>query len=294
MHGIAAVVVRVSVRPSNAARRSHAQTTGKTGAAIMSDAAPRHPITLKRTVYHIEYRMTDAGSLTLDVYRPHDSHSSAPLAAVVFVIGYSDVGGQAVLGCKIKDMEAYISWAQLVAASGLTAITYTTGSDPASDVDALLHFVRQNAGSLGVDADRIGVWAASGSVPLALSVLMQRATDHVRCAVLSNGFMLDADGASGVSQAADMWRFVNRSAGKSVDDLPSRLPLFVVRSGHDENPHLNDSIDRFVAKALARNLPITLVNHADAPHAFDVSDDSETSRQIIGQILAFLRFHLIG
>ncbi len=84
----------------------------------MSDAAPRHPITLKRTVYQIpgmadastrrdiEYRMTDAGSLTLDVYRPHDSHSSAPLAAVVFVIGYSDVGGQAVPGCKIKDMEA--------------------------------------------------------------------------------------------------------------------------------------------------------------------------------------------
>jgi hypothetical protein len=37
-----------------------------------------------------------------------------------------------------------------------------------------------------------------------------------------------------------------------------------------------------------------LVNHADAPHGFDISYDSETSRQIIGQILAFLRFHLIG
>lgn len=72
------------------------------------------------------------------------------------------------------------------------------------------------------------------------------------------------------------------------------VPLFVVRDGRDELPGLNESIDRFVAKALARNLPITVVNHADAPHAFDIMRDSETSRDIIGRLLGFLRLHLLA
>jgi hypothetical protein len=37
---------------------------------------------------------------------------------------------------------------------------------------------------------------------------------------------------------------------------------------------------------------MTVVNHSTAPHAFDLLDDSETSREIIGRILAFMRFHL--
>jgi hypothetical protein len=59
-------------------------------------------------------------------------------------------------------------------------------------------------------------------------------------------------------------------------------------------PHLNETLDRFVAAALACNLPVTVANHASAPHAFDVMDDSEISREIIRQILAFMRFHLLA
>jgi hypothetical protein len=57
-------------------------------------------------------------------------------------------------------------------------------------------------------------------------------------------------------------------------------------------PRLNETLDRFVVKALERDLPVTLVNHASAPHAFDLFQDGETSREIVRQILAFLRFHL--
>jgi hypothetical protein len=59
-------------------------------------------------------------------------------------------------------------------------------------------------------------------------------------------------------------------------------------------PHLNETMDRFLLKALSPNLPITIMNHAAAPHAFDLFDDSETSREIIRQILAFMRFHLLA
>jgi hypothetical protein len=56
---------------------------------------------------------------------------------------------------------------------------------------------------------------------------------------------------------------------------------------------LNEALDRFLSRAVACNLPITFTNHRTGPHAFDVFDDTETSREIIGQILALMRFHLL-
>jgi acetyl esterase/lipase len=105
--------------------------------------------------------------------------------------------------------------------------------------------------------------------------------------------MLDLYGFARVAEAAKLWGFVNPCSGKSVDDLPGDVPLFVVRAGQDKIPHLNEVMDTFLATALARNLPITLVNYAGAPHAFDLMHDSETTRDIIRQILAFMRFHLL-
>ena len=104
---------------------------------------------------------------------------------------------------------------------------------------------------------------------------------------------MDLDGFTFTADFAKQFGFVYSCQGKSVDDLPRDVPLFVVRAGKDEMPHLNETLDRFVAKALSGNLPITFINHATAPHAFDVMDDSETSRQIIRQILAFMQFHLL-
>jgi hypothetical protein len=270
----------------------------------MSQKTRRNEITKKRVVYHlpaadavridrdVEYRTTDAGVLTMDVYFPQDWKSGERTPSVILVTGYSDIGFQRILGCKLKEMESYVSWGQLMAASGIVAITYSA-VEPEVDTKALLHYVRQNAGSLGIDEERIGVWACSGNVPNALSLLMQKDREYLKCAVFCYGVMLDLDGYTSTADSSKLFGFVNPCAGKSVDDLPQDVPLFIVRAGKDEMPHLNDTLDRFVGKALSRNLPITFTNHATAPHAFDVMDDSETSRQIIRQILAFMQFHLM-
>ena len=265
----------------------------------------QHDITKKRVVYQIpgmdavtirrdvEYRSTDAGVLTMDIYYPRDVNSGAPTPAVVFVSGYSDLGFQKMLGCKLKEMGSYISWGQLMAASGLVAITYTT-TEPTADVHALLEYIRQNGSSLGVDENRIGVWACSGNVPNALSILIEKDRDYLKCAVLCYGIMLDLDGSTDVAESARKWGFANPCEGKSVDDLQKDMPLFIVRAGRDEMPHLNETIDRFLVKALICNLPITFANHPEAPHSFDVMHDSETTREIVRQILAFMRFHLLA
>lgn len=245
-------------------------------------------VTVRRDV---EYRATDAGTLTMDIYYPPESNAGSRIPAVIFVAGYPDAGFQRILGCRFKEMGSSISWGQLTAASGLAAITYTN-QEPAIDIHALLEYVRQNADALGIDDNRLGLWACSGNVPNALSVLMREDGEYLKCAVLCYGLMLDLEGSAIVAEAAKTWGFVNPCAGKSVDDLPKDTPLFIVRAGRDEFPHLNETIDRFLVEALSYNLPITFANHAAAPHAFDLTHDSETSREIIRQILAFMRFHL--
>src|SRR2546428_5471280 len=271
---------------------------------MSQDTKPDH-ISRKKVVYTMpgmesvtvrrdeEYRMTDTGALTMDLYYPPDAKRGTRRPAVVVVTGFSDPGAQKMLGCTFKEMASYISWGELAAASGLVGIIYSN-REPAADVHAVLQHVRLNAASLDIDENRIGVWSCSGNVPNALSVLMQSGQDYLKCAVLCYGFMLDLGGSTAVADAAKQVGFVNPSAGKSVDDLPRGLPLFVARAGQDQFPGLNDSIDRFLLKALGCNLPVTFVNHPEGPHAFDLFDDSETSREIIKRILSFLRFHLLS
>ena len=228
---------------------------------------------------------TDGRELTFDIYQA--STAERPVPAVLFVTGYPDAGVRRMLGCNAKDMESYDGWGRLLAASGLAAIGYVN-HEPIADAHAILAHVRRNAPALGIDAARIGVWACSGNVPNALSLLIGT-SPRLACAALSYGYMLDLDGSTAVANAAGAWRFVNPCAGRPLDDVPRDAPIFIARAGRDETAGLNDSIDRFVSQALALNRPVTVVNHHTAPHAFDTADDSDASRAVIRQLLEFLR-----
>lgn len=269
----------------------------------MTEKSGRLEIAAKKVVYtlpamdrvairhDVEYGAAGADPLTMDLYYPEKR--SARMAAVVLVCGYPGGGFVKFVGCEFKEMESCIGWARLIAASGMIAVTYTN-REPVADLEALLRHVRANAALLEIDETRIGLWAASGNVPLALRALMQSRHELLRCAVLCYGYMLDLDASTGVADAAATFRFVDAAAGASVDDLPRDMPLFVARAGRDEMPRLNEGLDRFVAHALARNLPISLVNHPTGAHAFDLHDDSQTTRNVIEQILAFLRGRLLN
>jgi len=186
----------------------------------------------------------DSGDLTMDVYYPADSAGEALLPAVVFVTGFPDPGYQAKLGCLQKDMGSYTSWAKAVAAAGLAAIAYTN-RNPAADVHTLLQWLKERGASLGIDANRIGLWSCSGNAPNALSVLMRHG-DALKCAVLCYGYTLDLDGAAEIADAAGKWGFANPCSGRSIDDVPD-VPLFIARAGQDATPHLNEALDRFFA-----------------------------------------------
>ena len=215
---------------------------------------------------------------TFDLYV---AQGAAPAPTVVFVYGFPDQR----FAQGLRQMGAYTSWGRLLAVSGMNAIAYSY-RDPVGDLAALLAHLRANAATLGIDAARLGIWSASGNVPTALHLLMTQPADAFRGAALLYGYMLD------VPEAAQQFGIGVPARGRPIDDLPRALPLLVVRAGQDQTPMLNASLDAFVSAALARDLPLTLINQPGAPHSFDLFDDSDASRATIRRIIAFLRERL--
>jgi hypothetical protein len=221
---------------------------------------------------HVQ-RDLDVQGVRTDVYTP----PGPSRGTVVIVAGYPDAGFQKFVGCSFKDLGSTESWARLIAVSGMKVVTYAN-REPIAD----LHTV------VGTLEPPIGIWASSGNAPLALSLLAHDAPVRVACAALCYPFTLDLDGATHVAGAASTYHFANPATG----ELRTDVPLFLARAGRDTFPGLNETLDRFVTHALTRNLPLTLVNHPEGPHAFDLEHDSDTTRTIVRQVLAFLRAHL--
>jgi dienelactone hydrolase len=226
---------------------------------------------------------TEQGPLGFDLYRPPGATGPSPV--VLIVSGLPDPGVAAMLGKPLKDWASYIGWARAIAASGMVAVTYLN-REPA-DAAALVRHLRARAGQLGIDPTRIGIWACSGHVPTALGLI---ARERPACAALLYGYMLDLDGATDVAQASTQFYFAVPPVG--LDDLRD-VPMLLVRAGRDTTPGLEATMQRFLAAARARGLPVTLIDHAEAPHAFDMVDDSPATHAVIDQVLDYLRGALL-
>ena len=109
----------------------------------------------------------------------------------------------------------------------------------------------------------------------------------INSAVLCYGYLMDLDDSTEVADVAEQFGFVDAMAGKSIEGL-ANLPFLVVRAGLDQMPNLNVSLDRFVSRALAINLPLTVANYPAGDHAFDLWDDSPPSQVVIKQMLDYL------
>jgi hypothetical protein len=230
----------------------------------------------------LNFRSTSGASLLMDVYYPPLS-AERPLPLVLLATAYSDPAA------RVRVYGPLTSWARLMAASGMAAVIYGTDT-PAADVHAVLRHLRDAAGSLGLDGDRFGLFAASGNVPVGLATLIR--DRRLRCGALLYGHTMDMDGSTTVAEAARHFGFVDACAGMSVDDLPCDIPLLFVRAGGDQLAGLNASLDRVIARALARNLPLSLINHAAGAHGFDLDEHTAASRAVVQQVLTFLHSHL--
>lgn len=241
----------------------------------------------------LKYARADEPHLLMDVYAPPRSGKGVRLPAVLFIHGSVPPGSRA------KDMGVFKSWGRLAAASGMVGVTFTHRlgypkprlAEAGSDLDAAVEYVRANADSLGVDADRICLAAYSGGGPL-LSGAMRERPPYVRCLVAFYAFLdiRQSELHRGHESEDALAKFspVTYLAGGA-----GRIaPVFIARAGLDEIPALNDSIDRFAREALSGNAAVAVVNHPRGVHGFDVLTDDERSREIVRGALAFMKTHL--
>lgn len=241
------------------------------------------------TVQVTRDRMWGDADRVLDLYRAADATGRLPV--VVLVTGFRDPGFRAIAGCSFKDTAPFSSWARLLAASGMAAVTYSN-VDPVADAPAVLAYLHDHAAELGIDSTRCALWACSGHVPNALAVLCRRPQPPIRCAALCYGYMLDLEGLTEVADAGRQFKFAVPDI--TADRIPSDVPLLIARAGADAMPGLNSSIDRFARYAESRAFEVEIVEHPTGPHAFDVMDDSDTSRTAIARVLGFLKDHLLA
>jgi acetyl esterase/lipase len=239
------------------------------------------------------YEKADGVELRADVYLPA---SSGTFPVVVFLHGGFPEG----LDISPKSSGQYTSWGRLVAASGMAGVTFNhrlriggSGAvhlaDAGSDVRSLLAWLRGSAAQLSLDPRRIAVFAVSAGGPLLTSAL---GDPGLRCVVDYYGF-LDVRGHDWFAKAIAETPGISWSLTEELERGRTLPPIFVARAGLDRVPQMKETIDRFVARALATNVELTLANHPAGQHAFDLQNDDPRSKEIIRSTLAFLRFQLL-
>lgn len=151
---------------------------------------------------NVRYHAVNDTDLKMDLFYPPNMEPGSRLPAVIFVFGFPRAR------LKLKDSNAYVTWAQLTAASGLIAVLYET-EQPETDINELFGYIRENAASLKIDEDRIGIWSCSSNVPTALSLLMKDSGNVPKCAVLYYGLML-------VGRRPPHWPICRKNMGLSL------------------------------------------------------------------------------
>lgn len=231
----------------------------------------------------LPYSATDHTERLMDVYLP--THTDGAPGAIIVASGYPKSGLTRYFSRSAREFGAARSWGALLASHGIAAIAYDA-PQPAIDLPMLIEFVTNHGVELGIDPTRLGILASSGNTPVALANL----DSSVRCAVMLYGFMFDSNDRTVVADAAQQFGFANPNSQHAMKRIDEHVRMLIVRAGRDAFAGLNDTIDTFVATALARNLALTVINQPDAQHAFDLLDESEETKRVIEKIVEFLVF----
>ena len=239
---------------------------------------------------NVVYRTAGGQPLHMDVYSPPGPRPARPVVVLVH--------GGPIPRTGAKNMGVFVSYGQVLAASGFVAVAFDHRflapnrlPDAREDVTELVSRVRSDASSFGVDPDRIALWAFSGGGPLLAAPLRERPA-WLRAVVAYYAVLDLSEPPPGADDGLSPETRSDFSAVLGLgEDAREAPPVLVARAGLD-HPWLNDGVLRFVQAALAGGATLDLMSHPDGRHGFDILDDDARSRQIIRRTLAFLQDHL--
>ena len=260
-----------------------------------------------RVKRNLVYKSARGRELQMDVYSPRSSRRRLP--AVLFIHGGRVPAN---LLTTPKNWAVYVSFGELAAASGFVGVTFNHGfytweslADSQADVMDAIKYVRANAATLGVDSERIILWAISAG-GIFLSEPLRDRPAYIAALV---GYYVELDlrnarNAAPASVSDETLRdfspvyYFEKAAAVQPEPSPGQPaakthifpPMFIARAGRDE-ANLNAGLDRFVQLALKNNVSLELFNHPDGQHGFDIENDDERSREILKRTIEFIRTH---
>ncbi len=245
----------------------------------------------------IVYKTVDGQDLGMDVYYPPAIQSHTPRPAVLLVHG----GSQPEHVEHVKESAPYVSWAQLLAAAGFSAVVFkhrtdegfTRLNEASSDVDDLVHYVRKNGASLHIDVDRLCIWVFSQGSIHGLHIVLRDTPAYIRCIVAYYAGMslMNPRSFHFPVEEEDLAKEFSPAYQLRHADASKVAPMFIARAGKDR-VFLNEALDEFCSIASERNIPLTFMNHPTGEHGFDIFNDDARTREIIKATLAFLGEHL--
>lgn len=157
----------------------------------------------------------------------------------------------------------------------------------AEDVADLVAYVRNSADSLGMDRERLALWAFSGGGPFLAAPLRERPT-WLRAVVAYYAILDLQQPPPGADEMSPELRRTFSAIDGLGQDSRNSPPILVARAGLD-SAWLNGTIDRFVQKGLDHGATLDLLNHPEGRHGFDILDNDARSQQIIRRTRGFLR-----
>jgi dienelactone hydrolase len=241
---------------------------------------------------NISYMSSGDSALKMDIYYPPKFDFKSKIPAVVIIYGYSNKAQIKLTGNQLRKWSWYISFCKIIAASGMAAIAYET-VDPVTDLVALAEYIKSNSDKLQIDVNRIGAYSCSANTPTAMAYILNTSNSFFKCAVNYYGLILTEN-----YKYQSKIDTLSMQMGFSTPKIPEPaswkkdVPILIVTAGKDYVPYINPSNVDFVAKAIAQNLPVTLINYPAGQHGFDALDNNETTRLIIENTLEFWKFHL--
>jgi acetyl esterase/lipase len=223
----------------------------------------------------VVYKTDGKVSLYFDAYFPPDLKEGEARPAIL--------AGR--YGNKIA--RQHTSWGKMLAASGYVVIMfeYRAPRSPVlpdqilGDWDDLIKYVHDHATELHIDDERLAVFGVSGQVLHNLSAAFRGLYPEIRAAVAYYGPM-EQIGYPAISPLS------------YLNDHPENIPpLFIAQAGKDSS-RINNSLEKFVKEAQAKNIILEYVIHPDGLHGFDFLNDDDQTREIIQQTLDFLKKYL--
>ena len=237
------------------------------------------PLTSMKSVGQQLVKFKNDGSFPFDakIFRP-SGHTGKLPCVVLF-------HGEVLDSMKPKplDWKVFHDYGKLLSNMGFASVIFNhrstkmgkTATPSREDLVDLLSYVNNNEDSLGIDCNRIIIWAYSGSVYSGLNWVIREKPEFIK------GFISYYGVLAGKEENESAIRLMEESDGKSIP------PLLIAKAEKDRVKSSIKAAEDFY-KAGKEKADVSILRHP-GPHGFDGFSKTEETIEVIDKTLDFIK-----